>query len=167
MPPLPSAQNAGSHTYELPLSHACWHAFIIHSLDIAVTTLHRYSLDYDCRPSGPRAYGSSSSACPLRCIAISSHCSSKRACSSLVARWRWLRVAGVWPRHARGGWSEALGVDACGARLAPAVVAAAAGAHLHVVANLWAATLASATCPARPRCVARDGVGYPRAQLEG
>ena len=32
----------------------------------------RYSLDYDCRPSGPRAYGASSSACPLGCIAISS-----------------------------------------------------------------------------------------------
>ena len=31
-----------------------------------------YYLDYDCRPSGPRAYGASSSACPLGCIAISS-----------------------------------------------------------------------------------------------
>ena len=29
-----------------------------------------YYLDYDCycRPSGPRAYGASSSACPLGCI---------------------------------------------------------------------------------------------------
>ena len=35
-------------------------------------SLHRYYLDYDCRPSGPRANGTSSSACPLGCIAISS-----------------------------------------------------------------------------------------------
>ena len=34
--------------------------------------LHRYYVDYDCRPSAPRAYGASSSACPLGCIAISS-----------------------------------------------------------------------------------------------
>ena len=33
-----------------------------------------YYIDYDCycRLSGPRAYGASSSACPLGCIAISS-----------------------------------------------------------------------------------------------
>ena len=30
-----------------------------------VLHLHRYYLDYDCRPSGPRACGASSSACPL------------------------------------------------------------------------------------------------------
>ena len=88
--------------------------------DIArMPALHRYYLD-DCRPSGPRAYGASSSACPLGCIAISSHCSSKtrlllthhsslagagcawRVCGRGaraevgVRRWAWTLVARGW-----------------------------------------------------------------------
>ena len=43
------------------------------SVSCTQLNFHRYSLDYDCRPSGPRAsYGASSSACPLGCRAISS-----------------------------------------------------------------------------------------------
>ena len=51
----------------------CCYLLCYHSTSAALKIhLHRYYLDYDFRPSGPRAYGASSSACPPGCIAISS-----------------------------------------------------------------------------------------------
>ena len=67
-----------------PLSKSCAFDQWIGSVALSELSSLTPVLFPDCRPSGPRTYGASSSACPLGCIAISSGV----RCAREASRWR-------------------------------------------------------------------------------